>query len=490
MLKYLGIGSKCARALRSGYSLRLHTYRGYHKPVVSIAQARFYGTNIEQIKRESYDKDTDTSASTTGVVDIESNKEILMYFDHIFPNSVSKIRLKQYLNIIKSHGEDIEKLKKQVMEFASPKSNPLPEGVQIVDFVALQRDAGAFVKFSIPDGIPHKEVISQICNNVKVHKNRAKQSFYTYLLSHFYGLYPDAYPVKGVPWIEDLRRFPSSRIMVKFEGPALTEEELYLLLRRYGAIMDIHPPTSSTPYAIVDFKRLRSAICAKNCITGLKVNDANTTLHLLYVPIKRVNYITDFISNHQRISIPAILAVLATLAVIIFDPIRQFFIEDKIEHKLSLHNYTTNRYFMFFTRPILIVRNWLCNSYDYIGETIDAKCNSELISNESDLDKNESYESENLMKERNAYIKQLKLWIYENVGTFIIVKGPKGSGKRELVVEDTLLEDEKLRKKVLYLDCESIIKSRTENKLLEDLANQIDITQCLVGLILFHNSLI
>lgn len=445
----------------------------YKRTIPSITPIRFYGTDIEQIKRESDAKDNDTSASATGVVDVEENKEILMYFDHIYANSVSQIRLKQYLNIIKSQGEDIEKLKQQVMGFASPESNPLPVGTEIVDFVALQRDAGAFVKFAVPDGVSPKDLISQICDNVKVHKNKARSNFFTYILSNFYGVYPDVFAVKGVPWIEDLRRFPSTRIMIKFEGPALTEEELYLLLRRYGTIMEILPPTSSSPNAIVDFKRVRSAICAKNCITGMKVKDANTTLHLLYVPIKRVNYITDFISNHQRISVPAILALLATLAVIIFDPIRQFFIEEKIEHRLSLQNYKNNRYFIFFTSPIFAVRNWLCNSYDYIGETLDTKCHSKAISNESDLDNKEFYDAENLMKERDSHIKQLKLWIYENVGTFIIVKGPKGSGKRELVVEDTLLDDENLRKKVLYIDCESIIKSRTDNKLLENLADQI-----------------
>lgn len=56
-------------------------------------------------------------------------------------------------------------------------------------------------------------------------------------------------------------------------------------------------------------------------------------------------------------------------------------------------------------------------------------------------------------------IEQIKTWLIETAETFIIVQGPRGSGKRELVV-DQALHDKKLK---LVIDCKPIQEARGDS---------------------------
>lgn len=458
-------------------SLRLlHNYNSKTQLLLQMGNyqsIRYQSTDVEKLKKDSDFNDLTDTTSLTGVVDVQKGKEVLLYFDHIYPTSVSRVRLFQYLHFFFPDPKTPEQLKKEIMDLVHTPENPIPEDSTILEVVPLRRDGGAFVKFSVPESISANELVAQICSNLKTSKQEKQAKTLTGFFHSILGRLPDVYEVKGVPWIEDLRRFPSQRIKVKFEGTPLTEEELYVLFRRYGKILEIIPPSGSDPCATVIFMYMRSAINAKNCITGLKLNNGQTSLHIQYVPERKINHITSFISNHQRIAIPIILALLATVAVLIFDPIRQFFIEERIAHRYSFTFNTNNKYVKFVSSPLLKVQSWFCSGYDYIGETLNSKCHEDIISNESDLDNDDVTGSNSLWSERNEMIKQLKLWIYENINTFIIVKGPKGAGKKELVVENTLMNDEELRKKVLYLDCDAIVKARSETKLIEEVANQL-----------------
>ena len=75
--------------------------------------------------------------------------------------------------------------------------------------------------------------------------------------------------------------------------------------------------------------------------------------------------------------------------------------------------------------------------------------------------------------ERYEKSKQLQLWIMENANTFIIVKGPQGSGKEEFVLEHSLGSDERLSKKVLVLECDRLGKARSDNNLINTTASQL-----------------
>ncbi|CAG89608.2 DEHA2F20108p [Debaryomyces hansenii CBS767] len=438
---------------------------GYQRPFI-----RNYASDVEDLKKEADRLETDKSASTTGVLDYEKQSEVVLYFDHIYPMPISGLSLKRkFLSPIQNR-VTTDDLKQKVLDLSSTDSNPLPENTKISEFVPLKRDAGAFVKFEVPPETTCKELINQIVSNLEENEVQHNKNIFNYVKNLFWNKFPKCYQVKGTPWIEDLRRYPSPKLKVIFEGDPLTEEELYLLFRRYGLIVDIIPVSSSNPTATIIFKYLRSAVCAKNCITGISLNSSMTTLHLQYIPIERVNYLMDFIVNHQKITIPAIVALLATLAVLIFDPIRQLFIEQHITHKYSLETYKDNRYVKVVYYPYRSLVQWLNNSYDYIDEKL-----NQVYEGKGDLEVT-SEDSENiniLWNERFEKIKQLKLWIYENINTFIVVKGPKGSGKEEFVLDHTLNNDEKLKRKVLYIDCDALVKARSDNGLIKTTARQL-----------------
>lgn len=74
-----------------------------------------------------------------------------------------------------------------------------------------------------------------------------------------------------------------------------------------------------------------------------------------------------------------------------------------------------------------------------------------------------------LWEERIEKVSDLKMWLEENNNTFVIVRGPRGSGKHDLVIQHTLHD----RPNVLYLDCDKLIKSRTDSKFLMNAAAEI-----------------
>ena len=66
---------------------------------------------------------------------------------------------------------------------------------------------------------------------------------------------------------------------------------------------------------------------------------------------------------------------------------------------------------------------------------------------------------EAIWDDRKEDIKQIKTWLMETADTFIVVQGPRGSGKRELVIDEAL----KGRKNTLIIDCKPIQEARGDN---------------------------
>lgn len=421
-----------------------------------------HDTDFNEIKSESNANESDISPETTGVINTRS-QEVLLFYNSIYPVPLSKSGIQQHLNWLFSPIKKSQ-FELQLKEKVEKLSSPLPDSC-IEEFIPLKRDCGAFVKYRIPVNQTRETFVKTIQNNVQAKVDKKNQNFFYYILSLFGNFHPAVYPVKGTPWIEDLKRFPSSTISIKFEGNPLTEEELYLLFRRYGLIVNIIPGSDS---AKVIFRKIRSAVSAKNCITGISLNKGKTILHIQYVEVKRVNYITDFISAHQKIAIPIIIALLAATAVLIFDPIREWFIELHITKRYSFDKYKKNPIVLLIVLPFKTVKNWLWTSYDYVDDFVHH--------DNPDIDDNDipqTFDSNMVWVDRYEKGKQLKLWIYENIGTFIIVRGPKGSGKNDFVIDNVLKSDEKLSSKILYIDCEEINKARSTNALLKSTASQV-----------------
>lgn len=454
-----GIG-RCL-TLKSPHNLPL----GIRFPAPTLGKR--YVSDIQKLKTETDGPGSEESTRLTGVMDYLKLKEVLIFFDNLYPRWLVKL---SYTKIFGSLFNKInlssydENIKKQVISFVNNENTPLPSGAKCESFVPLKRDGGAFVKFLVPPNSSTTDLVANIEENIQAVALGNSLMLYWGLIGRF----PKALQVKGTPWIEDLSRFPSRKLKVIFEGEPLTEEQLYLLFRRYGLIVDIIPASSSTPHATILFKTTDPCVRAKNCVTGLTLNEGKTTLHLQYIPILRVNHISAFISNHQKIAIPVILALLATIAVLIFEPIRQYFILLKIKHYYSWDDFKDKWFVRVLYVPYTMVISRLSDGRHFIDDSFGSITGAtKKTVNVDDLD------SDMFWTERSEKANQLRLWVCENANTFIVVKGPKGSAEREFVIDHALNIDDTYKKRLLEIDCASLVKTRSDKAFLKTAAAQL-----------------
>ena len=71
--------------------------------------------------------------------------------------------------------------------------------------------------------------------------------------------------------------------------------------------------------------------------------------------------------------------------------------------------------------------------------------------------------------DRKGNIEQLQTWLMETADTFIIVQGPRGSGKRELVLDQAL----KNKKNKLIIDCKPIQEARGDSATINAAAREV-----------------
>ena len=314
---------------------------------------------------------------------------------------------------------------------------------------------GAFVKFSHPDGITAKEVEGTL----SLSGERVGSEYVPGLVAE----YLKENPIKpwfnpfrrirtklvvGRPWLEDLYRFPSCRIKVEFvpitpggEAAELSQETLYSLFRKYGKLAEISSQPSDSKilpkYAYLDFARVRHAIMARNCMHGLKVLEeagggkAGTQLRLSYEQKLKTHWIWDWLANHPRVVIPAVAALVATVTVAVFDPIRTFFIKAHIDHAFHLQDYRLYKWFRSQATDIFAFR----------------------------LRRAEEVSLGAIFDDRKQTIEQLQTWLMETADTFIVVQGPRGSGKKELIMDQAL----KGRPNTLLIDCKPIQEARGDS---------------------------
>ncbi|KAG0680324.1 mitochondrial escape protein 2 [Pichia californica] len=374
----------------------------------------------------------DTSINDTGFI-IHTKNRTTLYIDHICPPKASKWDYRQFISplLYPSNADSITKFVKD-----------LTNSYQDVQIIPVPRDGGAFVSFKLPAA-----TTPQLYNKSVIYNLTEKMS-----TSHRFFLRMGIFPVKGVPWVEDMGRYASTTLKVKFEGDELSQESLYAMFRRYGKISDIilPKPGDMDRVALVTFWTTRSAICARHCLTGSDIG--GTIVHIHYK--KRVNdhWFPTLMRDHPRIAIPLLLGFMAGIAVLIFDPIRSWFIKEKIKGELDW-----SQYFWFKE----IWKGWITTRNRVKG----------LLSSQQSDDADWGLWSkiDDLMDERTGKAKEVKIWLDENVNSMIVVQGPAGSGKRNLVSNLVLPE----RDNVLYVDCENIIKSRKDYQLIQNFAHEI-----------------
>ncbi|KAL9050943.1 MAG: hypothetical protein Q9162_006328 [Coniocarpon cinnabarinum] len=305
----------------------------------------------------------------------------------------------------------------------------------------LVRDGGAFLKFSHSSDTSKDDIIRLVRDHQANNKTHPWWNPFDETLIH---------AVRGRPWIEDLYRPPSSRVKVEFEpegtaggsNPELSQEQVYSLLRPYGKLQEIQSqPTDSKiwpRYTLVDFASTSSAITAKNCLHGFVVNDEEGAGKGLVIRLKtsyerysRSSWATDWLFNHPRIVIPALAALGAFIASVVFDPIRTTSIKLHITRALHISDNKIVKMIMSRTNSIL-------NRY-----------------RDRDEDAGASYLNA-IWTDRKNHIETLEKWLMETADTFIVVQGPRGSGKRDLVVTQAL----KSRPNKLVIDCKRIQDAR------------------------------
>jgi hypothetical protein len=335
----------------------------------------------------------------------------------------------------------------RIVQRALPKELDL----EIKEVVTRYKEGGAFVKYGLKSNMTEESIQNAIKENLQ--NNPIKPWFNPFQKA-------DADLVRGKPWIEDLYRIPSQTLKVEFlatspdtSAAELTQEALYSLFRPYGKILDIQAQPSDSKvvprYAILRFDRPRYAVMARNCMHGFLVTEeagggkSGTRFKINYERKIKLSMIKDWILNHPRLVIPAIAALVATITVIIFDPIRTFFITLKVKSSFQAEE---NAVIQWVRRQAS-----KANMFSFGKRKSDPRGLAAI------------------WEDRQNDIEQLRAWLTETAETFIVIHGPRGSGKRELVLEQALKE----HKYKVVIDCKQIQDARGDTAKISRAAAQV-----------------
>ncbi|KDN40247.1 hypothetical protein K437DRAFT_258710 [Tilletiaria anomala UBC 951] len=333
-----------------------------------------------------------------------------LYFDSCFPIKLGWWDLRSYLASAEQ-GLLLERIKNSI-----PPEEEVGHGFKVLGVEERIKDGGAFVSFAYKKHITEDRDVAllEIERSLKRNLKRFYDPNTIILFSK-----PSLHVVQGRPWRDDLNRFPASRIKVQLQGGDISEERIWEILRPYGRISNIEKKPNE---ATVTFSRIRGATSARNCAHGMTLPDG-PTLVINYERILRSKMMWDWFSNHPRIVFPVILTLLGTITYVVFDPIRAWFVEQKLENTFNLEQYK--------------LYGWL------------KKTTGQLLGEDfKDIAK------EDIWWERQQAAKNISGLLKETPSTFITVSGPRGSGKGQLI-ERTLQGD------VLHLDidCDTIAKA-------------------------------
>ncbi|EGG02361.1 uncharacterized protein MELLADRAFT_91482 [Melampsora larici-populina 98AG31] len=259
----------------------------------------------------------------------------------------------------------------------------------------------------------------------------------------------EVYPVKGVPWLEDMDQFPSRTIQVEVEGTEkFTQESLWHLIRPFGRIKSIELSTAKEPslkVARVTLESVRAATVVRNCLHGYRTQEG-TSLRVSYVPSIKAHAVRSWLSSHPKIVLPVLVLLLGGVSYAFFDPIRTFFIKSHISGALDVHQYQ--------------IVNWLEK---------ETRTRFSFFTPANEGQSEDASGASVVEVERNEALDKLRGWISGLPETFVVISGPKGSGKGALVEE--LIRP---RKNVLVIDCEKVCKdASSERRRVANLAKEV-----------------
>jgi len=395
---------------------------------------------------------TETGEDKTGHISAKNNEGIL-FIDNLFPLKLNWLRRVPW-HADRSLPDLLWRFNHQALSTYDPltlikRAIPKEIPITVTEILPRLKDGGAFVKFSHNGEVTGKEIEALVSGYLKQKPIKPWFSPFRRIRSNL---------VVGKPWLEDLYRFPSCRVKVEFvppnpgeEAAELSQETLYSIFRRYGKLAEISSQPSDSKvlpkFAYLEFARMRHAIMARNCLHGLKVSEAagggkaGTILRLSFEPKMKSHWIRDWLVNHPRVVIPAVAALIATLTVAVFDPIRTFFIKAHIDHAFNLKDNRLYKWFKSQANDFLAFR---------LRRTEEASLSA-------------------IWDDRKAIIDQLQTWLIETADTFIIVQGPRGSGKKELILDQAL----KGRPNTLVIDCKPLQDARGDSATISAAASAV-----------------
>ncbi|WPH00766.1 mitochondrial escape protein 2 [Acrodontium crateriforme] len=328
--------------------------------------------------------------------------------------------------------------------------------VEVLEVLPRLKEGGAYLKFSHDEATDAATIAEALRKHLK--ENPVKP-WWNPFVSVRAGL------VLGRPWVEDLFRMPQRRLRVEFlpvePGAAvaeLSQEQLYSFFRPYGKLADIVVQDSDSKivprFAYVDFAHLHRAIMAKNCLHGYTANESQgggklgTVIRLKYERQQSHSWIKDWLVNHPRITIPALVALITGITVAVFDPLRTFSIRVHITRAFHFEDNAVWRWFRSQSKDFL-------NRVRHVQQFDNDDGGMEVV-----------------WEGRKQEIEQIQSWLMETADTFIIVQGPRGSGKKELVL-DHALKHKKAAHRVLYVDCKPIQEARGDAATICAAADQV-----------------
>eukprot|EP00002_Diphylleia_rotans_P030598 TRINITY_DN6304_c0_g1_i1.p1 TRINITY_DN6304_c0_g1~~TRINITY_DN6304_c0_g1_i1.p1 ORF type:complete len:624 (+),score=104.22 TRINITY_DN6304_c0_g1_i1:53-1924(+) len=371
---------------------------------------------------------TDATAANNPIDSVDSVKEGVLWFDNLYPKKVHPLDFRWVF--AKSASE--RRLKRIVGK----------ENVEITNIIPRSKEGGAYVHFR--SKYPIKKVEEILMRDLREHRERSlfvPQEIRTHL-------------VQGEPFLEDMvSRYPSSRIRINYIGPELPQEELFHHFRSFGKINDIiiPPIVKDQPrFATIIFKRYHGGVSARNCMHRATIGD--TKLLITYEEILKTSMISDFINKHSKIAIPLIGLAIATITYLVFDPIRVFFITNKVTGRFDILDSEFLQ--QYFPQQVESLKNYFHSIYrrHYGMNTAHTNLTALNVSEED--------------------VNRIRMKVRQSPGSVLFVVGLKGSGKRAATVEAL-----KNRKNVLMIDCNYLLSLSSE----EVVPNFCRMVGCLPG---------
>jgi hypothetical protein len=369
----------------------------------------------------------------------------VLWFDNVYP---MRAHFLDPRHLFATH--EHENLMPEIMEETMKINGQSASNIDILAMIPRMKEGGVFVRFECTKTEAWKSAADVAEAVIVALKNHPRRAVLTPRSIH-------CHLVKGEPWLEDMAsRFPSNRLKIELKGSSavlseLTLEHLYGELRAFGVIYDL----SLTPWgkeqprtASVQFRHMHSAVGVRNCLHRykLRVGEGEATMYMTYDSVLKTSVITDFFVKHPRIVVPLLGLLFALFTYLIFDPLREFNIKNKITKRFSWQE-------LISRGPI----PWLRSKYNEVK-------NSHLWDNFRGAQENSKVTSWN---SRQADEERVNKWLHSIPDRVLFLTGPKGAGKQALVKKITAD-----RKNVVKIDISHII-DRSDEDFVKGLAEEL-----------------